>query len=54
MAIKSRLEKIDVLQENQIAKIKKLQDLSLTNEEIAKLLEVSLESTTGTNLEESG
>jgi hypothetical protein len=38
------LEKTDVLQEKQIAKIKKLRDRGLTNEEIAELLEIPLEA----------
>lgn len=47
------LEKPDSQQNKQISKIKKLQDLGLANEEIAELLEISLESITGTRLEES-
>jgi hypothetical protein len=47
------LEKPDSQQNKQISKIKRLQDLGLTNEEIAELLEIPLESITGTNLEES-
>jgi hypothetical protein len=47
------LEKIDTLQEKQIARIKKLQDLGLTNQEIAELLEIPLESITGINAEQS-
>ncbi len=47
------LEKPDSQREKQIAKIKRLQDLGLTNGEIAELLEIPLESITGTNLEES-
>jgi hypothetical protein len=38
------LEKPDSQQNKQIFKIKKLQDLGLTNEEIAELLEIPLES----------
>jgi hypothetical protein len=38
------LEKTDVLQEKQIAKIKKLRDRGLTNEELAELLEIPLEA----------
>jgi len=38
------LEKTDTLQEKQIAKIKKLRDRGLTNEEIAELLEIPLEA----------
>ncbi|OIP77414.1 MAG: hypothetical protein AUK48_04005 [Oscillatoriales cyanobacterium CG2_30_44_21] len=47
------LEKPDSQREKQIAKIKKLRDRGLTNEEIAELLEIPLESITGVNLEES-
>jgi DNA-directed RNA polymerase specialized sigma24 family protein len=47
------LEKSNSQQNKQISKIKKLQDLGLTNDEIAELLEIPLESITGTNLEES-
>lgn len=50
---KTPLEKPDSQQNKQISKIKRLQDLGLTNEEIAELLEIPLESITGTNLEES-
>lgn len=38
------LEKPDSQQNKQISKIKRLQDLGLTNEEIAELLEIPLES----------
>ncbi|OIP71867.1 MAG: hypothetical protein AUK48_11940 [Oscillatoriales cyanobacterium CG2_30_44_21] len=44
------LEKINVLQNKQISKIKKLRDRGLTNDEIAELLEISLESITGIDL----
>ena len=47
------LEKPDSQQNKQISKIKKLQDLGLTDEEIVELLEIPLESITGINLEES-
>jgi len=47
------LEKPDSQQNKQISKIKRLQDLGLTNEEIAELLEIPLESITSVNLEES-
>ena len=43
------LEKPDSQQNKQISKIKKLQDLGLTDEEIVELLEIPLESITGTN-----
>ena len=46
---KTPLEKPDSQQNKQISKIKRLQDLGLTNEEIAELLEIPLESITGTN-----
>lgn len=42
---KPPLENLDSQQHRQISKIKKLQDLGLTNEEIAELLEIPLEST---------
>ncbi|MFN5856315.1 MAG: hypothetical protein ACK456_10525 [Pseudanabaenaceae cyanobacterium] len=38
------LEKIDTQREKQIAKIKKLRDRGLPNDEIAELLEIPLES----------
>jgi hypothetical protein len=47
------LEKPDSQQDKQISKIKRLQHLGLTNDEIAKLLEIPLESITSVNLEES-
>ena len=47
------LEKPDSQQNKQISKIKKLQDIGLTNDEIAELLEIPLESIAETNLEES-
>jgi hypothetical protein len=47
------LEKTDTLQEKQIAKINKLRDRGLNDEEIAELLEIPLESITAINLEES-
>jgi hypothetical protein len=47
------LEKPDSQQNKQISKIKRLQDLGLTNEEIAELLEIPLESIIGTNLRET-
>ncbi|NMF57177.1 hypothetical protein [Pseudanabaena yagii] len=47
------LEQSDPQQNKQISKIKKLQDLGLTNDEISELLEIPLELITGTNLEES-
>ena len=48
-ANKTPLEKPDSQQNKQISKITRLQDLGLTNEEIAELLEIPLESITGTN-----
>lgn len=47
------LEKTDSQREKQIAKIKKLRDRGLTDDEIAELLEIPLESIIGINLEES-
>ena len=47
------LEKPDSQREKQIAKIKKLRDRGLTDDEIAELLEIPLELIIGTNLEES-
>ena len=47
------LEKTDSQREQQIAKIKKLRDRGLTDDEIAELLEIPLESIIGINLEES-
>jgi hypothetical protein len=47
------LEKPDSQQNKQISKIKKLQDLGLTNDEIVELLDIPLESIIGINLEES-
>jgi hypothetical protein len=47
------LEKPDSPQDNQISKIKKLQDLGLTDDEIAELLDISLESIVGKNLGET-
>jgi hypothetical protein len=47
------LEKPDSQQDKQISKIKRLQDLGLTNNEIAELLEIPLESITSVNLKES-
>ncbi len=38
--------------EKQIAKVKKLRDRGLTNDEIAELLEIPLELIIGANLEE--
>jgi hypothetical protein len=49
---KTPLEKPDSQQNKQISKIKKLQDLGLTNEEIAELLDISLELIASVNLEE--
>ena len=40
-------------QVHQLAKIKKLRDRGLTDDEIAELLEIPLESIIGINLEES-
>jgi hypothetical protein len=48
------LEKPDSQIEKQIAKIKKLRDRGLTDDEIAELLEIPLELITSTNLEELG
>ena len=50
---KTPSEKPDSQQNKQISKIKRLQDLGLTNEEIAELLEIPLESITSVNLEGS-
>ncbi|MFN9650696.1 MAG: hypothetical protein ACK58Z_19970 [Pseudanabaena sp.] len=47
------LEKTDSQREQQIDKIKKLRDRGLTDDEIAELLEIPLESIIGINLEES-
>jgi hypothetical protein len=47
------LEKSDSQREKQIAKIKKLRDRGLTDDEVAELLEIPLESITAINLEES-
>ncbi len=47
------LEKPDSQQNKQISKIKRLQDLGLTDDEIVELLEISLESITNANLEKS-
>lgn len=47
------LEKSHSQREKQIAKIKKLRDRGLTDDEIAELLEIPLELITGINLEES-
>lgn len=47
------LEKPDSQQNKQISKIKKLQDLGLTDDEIAELLEIPLESIIGANLRET-
>jgi hypothetical protein len=46
------LEKPDSQRNKQISKIKRLQDLGLTNDEIAELLEIPLELITSVNLEE--
>jgi hypothetical protein len=48
---KTPSEKSDSQQEKQIVKIKRLQDLGLTNDEIVELLEIPLELITGINLE---
>jgi hypothetical protein len=49
---KTPLEKPDSQQNKQISKIKRLQDLGLTNDEIAELLEIPLELIVSVNLEE--
>ncbi len=49
---KTPLEKPDSQQNKQISKIKKLQDLGLTNDEIAEFLEIPLELIVSVNLEE--
>jgi hypothetical protein len=47
------LENLDSPRDKQISKIKKLQDLGLTDDEIAELLDISLESIVGKNLGET-